>query len=288
MPAPQLRLPDPPELPGTHLFDAETMEAITDEERKFALYTGARCPERKRNDIIMLLAEGRAIDGIARLVHVHRLTVSNVANEFAVEIADYERRMPAKLKRTKWNLVDRIEREVDQIPRQSLGLTLKIVSDIEALDSGRATARVDHLHRIDLFSDFGQFVHELEAQAPIEQKNGADIHLSDGKKSALPAAGSDLAVIDVPADQDPPGEPSSDWKSDVSSLPTQLGQSDLPTITPDSVTAATDPATAATVPATATAMAAAEPEPAGGGSAAPAATNPAKDNGSPKFSGNGL
>ena len=284
MPAPQLRLPDAPELPGTHLFDAETMQALTDEERKFALYTGARCPEGKRNDIIMLLAEGRAIDGIARLVHVHRLTVANVANEYAVEIADYERRMPAKLKRTKWNLVDRIEREVDQIPRQSLGLTLKIVSDIEALDAGRATARVDHLHRIDLFSDFGQFVHELEAQAPLEQKNGAVIHLGDGKKSVLPVIDVDVdqaprgkSTVDVDVDQEAPGGPGSDWKSDVLPLPTQQGQADTPTFTTDSPAAATDPA----APAQAS-------DPAGGGSAADAAANPAKGNGSPKFLGNGL
>jgi hypothetical protein len=277
MPAPQLRLPDAPELPGTHLFDAETMQALTDEERKFALYTGARCPEGKRNDIIMLLAEGRAIDGIARLVHVHRLTVANVANEYAVEIADYERRMPAKLKRTKWNLVDRIEREVDQIPRQSLGLTLKIVSDIEAMDSGRAIARVDHIHRIDLFSDFGQFVHELEAQAPLEQKNGAVIHLGDGKKSVMPAAGSDLATIDVEAQLETPGAPGSDWKSDVSPLPTQQAQADTPTFTTDSTAAARD--SAAPMQAS---------DPAGGGSAAGAGANPAKGNGSPKFLGNGL
>jgi hypothetical protein len=259
------------------------MQALTDEERKFALYTGARCPPGKRDDIIMLLAEGRAIDGIARLVHVHRLTVANVANEYAVEIADYERRMPAKLKRTKWNLVDRIEREVDQIPRQALGLTLKIVSDIEALDSGRATARVDHLHRIDLFSDFGQFVQELEAQAPIEQKSGADIHSCAGKKAALPAPGADLATIDVEPDQDQPAGPGSDWKSDVSGLPTQPIPPAVPTFIPDPAAAARDSAAIAAI-----AESARAPGRGGGGSPDAAATDPAMDKGSPKFLGNGL
>jgi hypothetical protein len=278
MPAPQLRAPDPPELPGTHLFDAETMEALTDEERKFALYTGARCPERKRNDIIMLLAEGRAIDGIARLVHVHRLTVANVANAFAVEIADYERRMPAKLKRTKWNLLDRIERESDQIPRQALGLTLKIVSDIEALDSGRFTARVDHVHRVDLFSDFGEFVRQLEVQAPIEQKNGADIHSSGGKKALMPGDAPAAAVIDLQPAQEPPAGPASDWKSAVSGLPTQASRPDTPTFTTDSPPAAPEFA----------ALETAALDRAGGGSRAVAATDPSMDNGSPKFLGNGL
>jgi hypothetical protein len=276
------------------LFDAETMEALTDEERKYGIYTGARCPPRKRADIIMLLAEGRAIDGIARLVHVHRQTVLNVANEFAVEIADYERRMPAKLKRTKWNLVERIEREVDSIPRQALGLTLKIVSDIEAMDSGRAIARVDHVHRIDLFSDFQQFVQELEDCSAMDGKNGADIHLAGGKKAPLSAlganldaVGANLAPIDVEAGQDPLGCPASDWKSDVSGLPAQQNQTNTPTLPTDSLADSTDPPTPAT-PATPATTVAAEPDREGGGSRAGAPTNPTKDNGSQKFLGNGL
>jgi hypothetical protein len=306
MPAPQLRLPDAPELPGVHLFDDETMQALTDEERKFALYTGARCPEHKRNDIIALAGRGWRVDEIRRFVHVHRETVLNVMNEFAVEIQDYERRMAAKEKRCKWAVLDRIERELDQIPRQALGLTFKIISDTEANDSGRAIARVDHIHHIDLFSDFSTFVQELEARPVLDEKNGAVItlpahladadagesginqdgqqissspggrtHLGDGKKSVMPAPGSELAVIDVPADQEAPGGPGSDWKSDVSPLPTQQGQVDTPTFTPDSPAAAADPA-------------AVVPDPAGGGSAADAPANPAKGNGSPKFLGNGL
>jgi hypothetical protein len=188
MPAPQPRPPDPPELPGSNLFPDEVMEALTDEEQKFSLYTGERCPKRKREAIIQLLAEGRAIDYIRRLVDVHRQTVLNVANQFAVEIQDYERRISAKLKRCKWSLADRIEREVDSIPRQALGLTLKIVSDIEATDSGRASAIVEHVHRIDLFTDFPDFVRELEARPVMDQKNGAGIGQASGKNFLLPGS----------------------------------------------------------------------------------------------------
>jgi hypothetical protein len=277
MPAPQLRLPDAPELPGAHLFDDETMQALTDEEQKFALYTGARCPEQKRNDIVRMAGEGRNVEEIRRSVHVHRETVLNVMNAFAVEIADYERRMNAKLKRCKWLLLDRIERNGDQIPLTALGLTFKIVSDQEALDSGRAIARVDHIHHIDLFSDFPAFIQELEARPVLDEKNGAGIHLGGGEKSVLPATGSELATIDVEAQLETPSAPGSDWKSDVSPLPTQLDRADTPTFTTDSPAAARDPA--------APAQAA---DPAGGGLAADAAANPAKGNGSPKFLGNGL
>jgi hypothetical protein len=268
MPAPEPRPPDPPELPGSNLFPDEVMEALTDEERKFGLYTGERCPKPKREAIIQLVAEGRAVDYIRRLVNVHRQTVLNVANQFAAEIADYERRMAAKLRRCKWNLADRIEREVDAIPRQALGLTLKIVSDIEALDSGRAIARVDHVHRIDLFSDFPDFVRELEARPVMDEKNGARIHSVGGKNLLLnpPAADREQA-------RDPGAQ--SDWKSEVLPLPTQESEPNLPTFTPD-LGPKLDTHERE------------EPDRRGGDAGAPWPPNTEKDNGSQNFSANGI
>jgi hypothetical protein len=275
MPAPEPRPPDPPELPGSNLFSDEVMEALTDEERKFGLYTGERCPRPKREAIIQLVAEGRAVDYIRRLVNVHRQTVLNVANQFAAEIADYERRMAAKLRRCKWNLADRIEREVDAIPRQALGLTLKIVSDIEALDSGRAIARVDHVHRIDLFSDFSDFVRELEARPVMDEKNGARIHLARGKNLLMnPPTPNPGDTADDLRETLPSGS-SSDWKSEVLPLPTKESEPNLPTFTPDlglkSDTRDTE-----------------EPDRRGGDAGAPRPPNTAKDNGSQNFSANGI
>jgi hypothetical protein len=281
MPAPEPRPPDPPELPGSNLFPDDVMEALTDEERKFALYTGERCPKPKRDAIIQLVAEGRAIDYIRRLVNVHRQTVLNVANQFAAEIADYERRIAAKLRRCKWSLADRIEREVDAIPRQALGLTLKIVSDIEAMDSGRAIARVDHVHRIDLFSDFPDFVRELEARPVMDEKNGAPIHLAGEKNFLLNAPAADpVETAGDPSEtagdpgEMPPTGPSSDWKSEVLPLPTQESEPNLPTFTPDSV-----PKSDAREE---------EPDRRGGDAAAPQPPDPAKGNGSQNFSANGI
>jgi hypothetical protein len=220
------------------------MEALTDLERKFALYTGARCPKQKRDDIIQLAGEGRKPDEIRRLVHVHRETVLNVLDMFAVEIADYAHRMEAKLRRCKWALADRIEREVDAIPRQALGITFKIVSEQEATDSGRAIARVDHVHRIDLFTDWPDFVRELEARPVMDEKNGAGdadqepqaeaIHFEPGKNLLVESSAADpgLELQSTPAAADPGGK--SDWKSEDLGLPTQVTQADTPTFTPDS------------------------------------------------------
>jgi hypothetical protein len=259
------------------------MQALTDEEKKYARYTGERCPKPKRDAIIQLMAEGRAVDDVRRLVSVDRQTVLNVANAFAVEVADYERRMSAKLKRCKWALAERIEREVDSIPRQALGLTFKIVSDQEALDSGRAISRVDHVHHVDLFSDFPQFIQELEARPEIHEKNGAEIHLAGGKKPPLPTPGAQLQPIEVEAGQDPPADRARDWKSDVSGLPTQATQPILPIYSPDST---------GTAPQIETARAAAgadtDADREGGGLRSAAPTDPAKDKGSQKFLGNGL
>jgi hypothetical protein len=244
------------------------MEALTDEERKFGLYTGERCPKPKRDAIIQLVAEGRAVDYIRRLVNVHRQTVLNVANQFAAEIADYERRMAAKLRRCKWNLADRIEREVDAIPRQALGLTLKIVSDIEALDSGRAIARVDHVHRIDLFSDFPDFVRELEARPVMDEKNGAPMHLAGGKNLLMnPPTADPSGTAGDPSE----AGPGSDWKSDVLPLSTQQNEPNTPTFTPD-LGLKSDVQTNRR----------------GGGAGAPRPPDAAKDNGSQNFSANGI
>jgi hypothetical protein len=276
MPAPEPRPPDPPELPGSNLFPDEIMEALTDAERKFGLYTGERCPKPKRDAIIQLVAEGRAIDYIRRLVNVHRETVLNVANQFAAEIADYERRMAAKLRRCKWNLADRIEREVDAIPRQALGLTLKIVSDIEALDSGRAIARVDHVHRIDLFSDFPDFVRELEARPVMDEKNGAPIHLAREKNLLMNAPPADPGETAGDPSETLTIGPSSDWKSEVLPLPTQESEPNLPTFSPD------------LGPKSDTREAEQEPDRRGGDAGAPRPPNTAKDNGSQNFSANGI
>ena len=284
MPAPQLRPPDSPELPGTNLFPDEVMEVLTDQERKFALYTGARCPVEKREKIIEWAGQGHNVDCIRRWANVHRETVLNVINEFAAEIADYEKRMTAKLRRLKWALADRMEREVDAIPRQALGLTFKIVSDQEATDSGRAIARVDHVHRVDLFSDFSTFIQELEARPVMDEKNGAEIHLSGGKNLPLPASPADLAPIDVEACQDSPGGPTSDWKSDVSGLPAQQDPANTPTLPTDSAAAVMDPAAAVERDRDRNQ----ERDREGGGSPIAAPTNPTKDNGSQKFLANGL
>jgi hypothetical protein len=139
---------------------------------------------------------------------------------------------------------------------------------------------VDHVHRVDLFSDFPAFVAELEARPVIDEKNGAEIHLGGGKKLPLPTSSADLEAINVEAGQDPSAGPTSDWKSDVSGLPTQATQPTLPTFAPDSTVTAAEIGTAADADADA--------DRAGGGSIAGAPTNPTKDNGSQKFLANGL
>jgi hypothetical protein len=265
------------------------MEALTDEERKFGLYTGKRCPVEKREKIIEWAGQGQKIDCIRRWANVHRETVINVMNEFAAEIADYDKRMTAKLRRCKWALADRIEREMDAIPRQALGLTFKIVSDQEATDSGRAIARVDHVHRVDLFSDFGEFVQALEARPVMDAKNGAGIHLGGGKNLPLSASSGNLEAIEVEACQDSAGGPTSDWKSDVLGLPTQQDQAKLPTFSTDSPADSMDSAAlAAAEPELAEPEPEPEPDREGGGSRAAAPTNSAIDKGSQKFLANGL
>lgn len=200
------------------------MAEITDEEERFGLYTGDRCPADKRDAIIQLVAEGRAPHEIGRLLRVDRRTVLNVADRFAVEIGDYEQRMPAKLRRCKFAIANRIEREVNSLPAQSLALTLKMISDIEALDSGRASARVEHVHRVDLFADFGQFVQDLETAEVIPEKNGAT--------NPFRTPGNLLMAGDPAADQ--ASAPGFDAQSEVFEAVPQANVDNLPSYHTDS------------------------------------------------------
>src|SRR4029077_3587577 len=111
-------------------------------------------------------------------------------------------------------------------------------------------------------------------------------HLGGGKKPPLLAPGADLEAIDVEAGQDPPPGPTSDWKSDVSGLPTQQDPANIPTLPTDSETDSMD--SAASVEREQEREREPEPDREGGGSQSAAATNPTKDNGSEKFLANGL
>jgi hypothetical protein len=268
--------PAAPEPPGSFLFSDDVIQELTDQEQRHGIYTGERCPEDLRRAIIKFVGDGWSQREIARTLKTAPQTVRNVAHMFKADIRDYCEQLPRRLQRCIISGLDRLERNIDSVPMQSMGITLKALHDIETMASGRASARVEHVHRVDLFSHCGswdEFISTVDdSPEAIRAKNeGPEIHLEAGKKSAIDA---ELIESREPAD----GQAEIDDKSLVSSHLSQATPTTLPTYL--TTTAAADHAADADARARGTGTA-------GGGFDQGGALHGAKGNGSQKFLGNG-
>jgi hypothetical protein len=201
------------------LFSPKIMAEITDREAR-GIYTLERCPPEIREATIKLVALGQSHGEICEMLRVHPSTVHEIANRYAVEIADYERVMPAKSRRCKFKLLDRLERGIESMRLQDVPFALKQVHDLEAADSGRVTARVEHTIHVDLFGDDWTATKralgfELD---PIEAKNdgaGAPGMSLPGRNNLLMAAAPADPGAELQPAADPGPEPGIDAQSDV-------------------------------------------------------------------------
>jgi hypothetical protein len=196
MPAPLPPSPQPDDPAAPFLFPNDTIEKITNDELKHGRYTLARLPEKKRNNIIQLLGENRKIREVARILEVAQETVMEVLNhpEYGAEIE--KRRgidsatMARQFRRCTLAQLERAERYPEVIPPAGIALATKLWTEVAELLDGKATSRVEHTTRVDIFADYKSFLAELESE--YEQKNGAAIDCAAGKipqiKNAPPAA----------------------------------------------------------------------------------------------------
>jgi predicted Zn-ribbon and HTH transcriptional regulator len=196
MPAPLPPSPQPDDPAAPFLFPNDAIEEITNEELKHGRYTLARLPKNKLNNIIQLLGENRKIREVERILNVAWETVKEVLDhpEYGAEI---ERRRgidnavtARKFRRCTLVQLDRAERYPEVIPPASIALATKLWTEMAELLEGKATSRVEHTTRVDIFADYKSFLAELESE--YEQKNGAAIGCAAGKipqiKNAPPAA----------------------------------------------------------------------------------------------------
>lgn len=290
--------PQPPPLPepaGSFLFSDDVIRELTDQEQRHGIYTGERCPPDLKRAIVKLVGDGWSQREIARTLKTAPETIRNVATECKAEVRDYQDQLPRRLQRCIFSGLDRLERNMDSVPLQSIGITLKALHDMETLASGRATARVEHVHRVDLFSDWSEFVSGLEGdQAPGElsaQKNGAEIHSGAGKLPVMdaelvesPAADAPGPETAAPADAPGPKTAESEAQSLGSPAFSPVEPSHLTTYPP--VSPAADQAHSHNMDARET-RTGPRPTPPGGGFEAGGGAHAAKDNGSQKFLANG-
>ena len=140
MPARNEPLAKPDDPPNSFLFSDDEIAEITDQEQRSGKYTLARLPARKRETILLLLIDRRPAREIARICNVHHETVSLVADAHAAELDAAWKSFSQKLRRINWHLADRLERNIESFPLQSIPLAVKLFSDTAELLEGRATA----------------------------------------------------------------------------------------------------------------------------------------------------
>lgn len=198
MPAPHLPLPEPVEPPGSFLFSDEIIKEITDEEKKHGIYTAERCPPEIKDAIIKLTTARWSARHIASTLHIHQLTVVAVRKECCKELDDVRGMLARQFRRVTGDQLDRLEQFPDMLPASSIPLAAKMFIETAELLEGKATSRVEHVERVDIFADYPAFLASLEMDAKNEALGIGDA----GKKSALIAGelGAGAAVLDVTAE----------------------------------------------------------------------------------------
>jgi len=236
MPAKELPAPAPRDPPGSFLFSDEVIEELTDQERKHGIYTAERLPADKREAVIKLLSENRQVRDIAKLIRVAPESITAVANHpiYGPQIKSNAPLLAGKLRRVAFAQLERIERCPDLLPAASIPFATTAWIDKAELLDGRATARIEHTERIDIFGDYDAWLAELEKE--YEQKIAAAapaIGLAGEKLSAI-----DAELVNPGPELQLPGGPPAELEGnselrDSSSFP-QADPGELPTYAPSS------------------------------------------------------
>jgi len=167
------------------LFDAEPPPVINREKPKFNC-DGERL-FRDRPDVYKAVVRALAIPGVSgRLIcqtyHLSPATLRAVRERETIPIDEQKKIL---LKNFAHGTLLATERVIEELPTASAKdaiLAAGVFCDKTLLLSGEATARVDHTHHIDLFSDFKDFVRDLETRE-IEARV-----IEPGAAPAAPAA----------------------------------------------------------------------------------------------------
>ena len=194
-------LPELKDPPGSFLFSDDVIERLTDQERKYGIYTADRLPEDKRKAIIKLLGENRQVRDIATFLRVAPETITAVANHpiYSEQIthAITAPILARTLRRCAAAQLERLDRCPDLLPASSIPFATSVFIDKAELLDGKATARIEHTTRVDIFQDYDRFLAELETE--YEQKTAPGIHSCAEKLPAIEAE-----LVERPAIADRP------------------------------------------------------------------------------------
>jgi hypothetical protein len=211
MPAAQLPAPMALDPPQSFLFSDEEIAKVTDEEQRYGRYTLDRLPAAKRQSILVLLKERRALREIARLLSVAFETVQAVAVAHAKELDEHWKELPRHLRRATWYMVDRLERNIESIPAPALPAAIKQISECWLLLDGQATSRVEHVIGAPRVNSLEEYEQQI---APIEKKIAGKV-IEPAEKIGLLAGKKTAPALELEPAAADPGAAVTDSESDV-------------------------------------------------------------------------
>jgi hypothetical protein len=135
------------------------MKAMTDEEKE-GRYTLERIKILKPEVIpetIHLRAQRWGLIRISKALGIHHQTVAAICAEFPLEIAEEQRRRVNLLRSTADKLVELVADNPESVPANVRCLAASQLLDKAACIAGEATVRMEHVHRVDLFSNCGSW-----------------------------------------------------------------------------------------------------------------------------------
>lgn len=189
------------------LFSPEIEQLVVAEESK-GVYTGDRLRTKdpaKYAAIVELSGQAYGQLRIAKLLGVHHRTVAAVQDLEPEQIDIARSKLVSGLRRAAWLQLERLLEHPETVPMNVSGLILSQLLDKAELLDGRATTRVEHTERIDIYEDWDSFVAKN-----LEPENVREIGLGEGNVSAIGLLTSDPAKAEEQA-----GEACSDALSAV-------------------------------------------------------------------------
>jgi hypothetical protein len=168
------------------LFSDEELPRIDRTQRKFH-GTGERLwrdePARYKAVVKLLAEPGVSIRSICRELHVTDDTVRAVKERENIAIAAQKRTLLSNITHGARLASERVIEMMPTASAKDALLGVGILTDKIQLLSGEVTARVEQVHRVDLFSDWPDFVKSLERREDrLEENGGSEIHLMAANK----------------------------------------------------------------------------------------------------------
>lgn len=242
--------PDPDQaqaIEGQALLFSRELELANTKRRNAGRYTAEELKAERPgvyDRLVELLGKGWGLLKLAHDFGVHHRTVAAVRDQMATTVEQQRKQAVSNLRLAGHLQVDRLVDHPESVPIQFAAPAAKQLLELAEVMDGGVSSRTEHVERVDIFSDWSEFVQTLRS----EKELGADqvtelppaagiglrgekkipLGLPDGTQVDLGTAGSELAPGERRTDResdDPPREATTDL---TTNLPTSQGDQASP------------------------------------------------------------